>query len=157
MYKVRLQCAVAPLIVAVCGSFELSDALGQIPSNYGSYYTQNSGTRGAVSSNRYLYDKYFYHNTAVSPYLNLGRSGGDFATSYQTYVRPEMERREAASASQRAYVQQRKLQGNVGHTAYPGAGFIGGTASDARLKPAMPAKPTPSAYHNHWYGGWANR
>jgi len=157
MHSIRVQCAILKLIVAVFGASVAADSLGQIPSNYGSYYSQNAGMRGAESSSRYLYDKYFYQRSTVSPYLNLDRPGSDFATSYQTYVRPELQRREAVDATNRAYVQQRKLQGNVGQTVYPGAGFIGGTPNDARMKPAMPVKPTPSSYHNHWYGGWANR
>jgi hypothetical protein len=129
----------------------------QVPSNYGAYYSQSAGSRGVQSSNRYLYDKYMYQRPTVSPYVNLARPGSDSATSYQTFVRPELERREAAAQTQRAYVQQRKLQGNVGQTVYPGAGFSGGTVNNALMKPAPAMKSTPSSYYNHWYGGWANR
>ena len=118
-----------------------------LPGSYDQYYQTKipsySGTSIPTSS-RYLYDKYFYHRPTVSPYLNLGRPGSEFGTSYQAYVRPELERREAAATAQRAYVQQRKLEGRAGETR-------------SYMKPNMPSQTTPSAYHNHWYGGWANR
>lgn len=150
--------------VAILGTtaFALTatSAWAQYSSGYGSYYTQNvtkpGGTLGAQSSSRYLYDKYFYQRPTVSPYLNVGRPGSDMAASYQTYVRPEQQRREAAETASRAYVQQRKLEGNVGDTRLPGAAYGGGLSS-AILKPAAPTKATPSSYYNHWYGGWANR
>jgi hypothetical protein len=132
-------------------------AYAQFPNGYGSYYTQNAGLRGAQSSNKYLYDKYFYHRPTVSPYMSLSRPGSDPATNYFTYVRPELQRREAAQQASMAYVQQRKLEGRVGETRYPGAAFIGGTMNDAILKPVPSVKATPSSYYNHWYGGWANR
>jgi hypothetical protein len=147
------------LAAAIFGALAAT-ASGQVPSSYGAYYTQSAGMRGVQSSSRYLYDKYFYQRPTVSPYMSLARPGGDAATSYQTFVRPELERREAASRASMAYVQQRKLEGRVGETRFPGAGFIGGTVNDAILKPA-PQVPkvssTPSSYYNHWYGGWGNR
>jgi hypothetical protein len=156
MNSAQVRRAVAVLLAA-CGVLGASRAGAQIPDGYGAYYSKNVGMRGAESSSRYLYDKYFYQRPTVSPYLNLGRPGTDFATSYQTFVRPELERREAAATASRAYVQQRKLEGRVGETRLPGAGFIGGTPSAAILKPSPAVKTTPSGYYNHWYGGWANR
>jgi hypothetical protein len=157
-YLVAVQ--VTFLAGAVCAGLG-KNVFAQMPSSYGSYYTEQlkiSGpSLGAQSSSRYLYDKYFYHNTAVSPYLNLGRPGTDAATSYQAFVRPEQERRQAAAVAGANYVQQRKLEGRVGDTRFPGAGFMGGTAGNAILKPVPSVKTTPSAYYNHWYGGWANR
>lgn len=129
--------------------------------SYSDYYRrslpQTGGGMGTASSSRYLYDKYFYHRPTVSPYINLSRPDPYGSTSYQAYVRPELERREAASQVRSAYVQQRKLEGRVGETRYPGAGFVGGTLSDAWLKPVPPIKSTPSFYYNHWYGGQLNR
>ncbi len=143
--------AAASIVVA-------ATATAQVPNSYGSYYTQNfaktGGGLGTDSANRYLYDKYFYQRPTVSPYLNLGRSGTNSATSYQSYVRPELERREANATASRAYVQQRKLEGRIGETRLPGAGFSGGTINNALLKPAPKVSSTPSAYYNHWYGGW---
>jgi hypothetical protein len=130
-------------------------ALAQVPSNYGAYYSQNinpgSGL-AATSPNRYLYDKYFYHRPSVSPYANLNRPGTDLTTAYQAYVRPELERREAMETASRAYIQQRKLEGKVGETRYPGA-FTGNVI----MKPVPNVKATPPAYYNHWYGGWKNK
>ena len=65
--------------------------------------------------------------------------------------------REASAAASRAYVQQRKLEGRVGETRYPGAGFVGGTPSNAYFKPAPAKAASPSAYYNRWYGGWNSR
>jgi hypothetical protein len=132
-------------------------AMAQAPSNYGAYFSQTAGMRGAESGNRYLYDKYFYGQATVSPYMSLARPGNDSSANYQMFVRPELERRAANEKAGMAYVQQRKLQGNVGYTAFPGAGFAGGTVNDAILKPAPKTTTTPSSYYNHWYGGWSNR
>jgi hypothetical protein len=152
-----LRFCIGVLAVAV-SSAAAHRACAQLPSNYGSYYTQNfaktGGGLGTDSSSRYLYDKYFYQKSTVSPYLNLGRAGSNSGTSYQTFIRPELQRREANEAASRAYVQQRKLEGRVGETRLPGAGFSGGTLNDAYLKPMPKVQNTPSAYYNHWYGGW---
>jgi hypothetical protein len=125
--------------------------------SYSDYYRntlrQTGGGLGTASSSRYLYDKYYYHRPTVSPYMNLNRPDPLGSTSYQAYVRPELQRRETAMKTQSAYIQQRKLQGNVGDTRYPGAGFVGGTPADAWHKPLPPPKATPSVYYNHWYGG----
>jgi hypothetical protein len=128
--------------------------------SYSDYYQTNrtATPTASLSVNRYLYDKYFYHRPTVSPYLSAEVLGGtQFGTAYTTTVLPEIQRREASLRSQAQYVQQRKLQGNVGHTAFPGAGFSGATIGDAYLKPVQPGRTTPSHYHNHWYGGWNNR
>jgi hypothetical protein len=145
--------------MSLCVAFMPRGASAQ--QSYSDYYRkslkQTGGGLGTESSSRYLYDKYFYHNPAVSPYLNLARGDTMSGTSYQAYVKPELARREAALKAQSAYLQQRKLQGNIGDTRFPGAGFVGGTPADAWLKPVPPVKSTPSFYYNHWYGGWANR
>lgn len=129
--------------------------------SYSDYYNkaliQTGGGLGTNSANRYLYDKYFYHSAPVSPYINIDRPDPFGSTSYQAYVKPELQRRQAALNRQSAYLQQRKLQGNIGDTRYPGAGFVGGTAANAWLKPVPAVKTTPSAYYNHWYGGWSKR
>jgi hypothetical protein len=129
--------------------------------SYSDYYrrslAQTGGGLGTESSSRYLYDKYFYHNVAVSPWVNLDRPDTASGTGFEAYVVPELARRQAALTTQSAYIQQRKLQGNVGETVYPGAGFVGGTPANAWLKPVPPVKANSSAYYNHWYGGWMNR
>jgi hypothetical protein len=144
----------AVLTMSLAAGFTHAHAFAQANMNYGAYFSQSAGLRGAESANRYLYDKYFYQRSTVSPYLNLARPGNDAGANYQAFVRPELERRAANEQATRAYVQQRKLQGNVGYTAFPGAGFSGGTINDAILKPLPKASTTPSSYYNHWYGNW---
>lgn len=127
--------------------------------SYGDYYRKNIGNRSAVDpgTNRYLYDKYFYHNPAISPYSSAIRGGSAYGPAWQTSVRPELERREAAERAQRNYIQQRKLQGNVGHTVYPGANFVGATPADALLKPIQKRPQTPLPYYKQVYGGGLGR
>lgn len=132
-------------------------AAAQAQQNYGQYYERQfkktgGGGLGLGSSDRYLYDKYFYRNPSVSPYLSAVRGGNLSGTAYTTSVRPELERRRAAERAEAAYVQQRKLQGNIGDTRYPGA-VTGGGVNAAYLKPAPKRSTKPSAYYNHWYGG----
>lgn len=156
------QALVASLsVLAVCLVVCLSSTT-QAQQSYGQYYQKQfqqtgGGGLGLGSSNRYLYDKYFYRNTAVSPYLSAVRGGSLSGTAYTTSVRPELERRQAAERSQAAYIQQRKLAGNVGDTRYPGSAFYGASPGSAYLKPVPKTAAKPSAYYNHWYGGWANR
>jgi hypothetical protein len=136
-------------------------ATAQAQQNYGQYYQKElkktgGGGMGLGNSNRYLYDKYFYHNPSVSPYLSAVRGGNLSGTSYYANVKPELERRRANERAQAAYVQQRKQQGNIGDTRFPGA-ITGGGVDASYLKP-VPSRPTkPSSYYNHWYGGWNNR
>jgi len=129
--------------------------------NYGQYYQQefkkSGGGLGTGNSNRYLYDKYFYHRPTVSPYLSAVRGGDMSGTAYYASVRPELQRREANAKAQSAYIQQRKLQGNIGDTRFPGSVGLGGAIDTSYLKPIPQQKSTPSAYYNHWYGGWADR
>lgn len=136
-------------------------ALGQY-SNYSQYYQKSInpavGRYAASGPNAYLYDKFFYHRPTVSPWVTGAvRGGSAYGDAYTTSIRPELQRRAAESRRQAQYVQQRKLAGNVGYTAYPGAGFYGGTAGDAYLKPTPGGRTTPGFYHNQWYGGWNNR
>jgi hypothetical protein len=140
----------------VCSVLSAADYSRAQHQGYSDFYNQNRKVVGQnVGTNAHLYNKYFYHSPGVSPYMNLGRHGSDAAESYQLYVRPELERREASRVAQGKYVQQRKLQGNVGHTQYPGALTNGGAANAYRV-PTSNAARTP-AYHNHWYGGWNKR
>lgn len=151
---------VSIVVIAALGAGMISDyALSQNNGSYGDYYRRNQGTaRGKnPGTSRYLYDKYFYHNQAVSPYLSAIRGGSDSGTAYTTSVRPELERREAAKRSQMAYVQQRKRQGNVGNTVYPGANFTGATPANARMKPPQKKPYKPSNYHNSLYGNMYRR
>lgn len=155
---VRTLCAA--MLAAACLTGRPCSGQVQLPNTYGQYYQSKipsySGP-GIATSNKYLYDKYFYQRPTVSPYINIGRRDTDFGTNYQAYIRPELERREASAAAQRAYVQQRKLEGRVGETRYPGAGFVGASPSQPLMKPSLPTSTSPSSYYNHWYGNWAGR
>lgn len=73
----------------------------QTPKSYSDYYRQNVQTywRPPASSKQYLTDTYFYHRPTVSPYLNLTRSSDNFTNNYYRYVRPEIERRAAATSA----------------------------------------------------------
>jgi hypothetical protein len=124
------------------------------PQNYGTYYNRHAvqGTRTNVDA--YLYDKYFYRQPAVSPYVNLSRRGGISGNAYSTYVLPELQRRQQSEASMRSYVQQRKIAGNVGRTNYSNA--VARTSSLAPLPspaPIPPSAPAGNPYFNQWYGG----
>lgn len=120
---------------------------------YGAYYQQNLSKTMShdPGTNRYLYDKHFYRNANVSPYLSAIRGGSDSGTAYTASVRPELQRREAAKRSQMDYIQKRKLQGNIGHTVYPGANFMGATTANALMKPPQKKPIKPTGYYSHWY------
>jgi hypothetical protein len=144
--------------ITICGTL-LAVALAapaaraQVPQSYGSYYQDQVRKPGVgapgANVNRYLYDKYFYHKQAVSPYQSLRRptASGD---SYHQYVRPEQQRREAFEQAGREYVQQRKLQGNVGHTDY---GFARELRQGVHNPSAIPrTSPSTMPYYNQYYG-----
>jgi hypothetical protein len=129
-------------------------ANGQYKS-YGQAYQQSAGSVAGVNygTSRHLYQKYFASNPAVSPYLSGAIMGGsDSGTAYYTHIRPELQRRDSAAKQQSQYIQQRKLQGNVGHTIYPG-GLYGGYGAGT-YQPNLPPARTNGAYQNHWYGAW---
>jgi hypothetical protein len=132
-------------------------AFGQ--QGYGSYYgqtvQQTHGQLGTQSTTRYLYDQHFYKRSTVSPYANLDRFDTSSSDAYHAYVKPEQERRQRTMAAQNAYIDARKRDGRVGDTRFPGATYGGG--GTAIMKPVPQRKSTPSAYYNHWYGGWQNR
>lgn len=104
------------------------------PQSYKDYYHEQITEVHAPprSTVNYTIDKYYYHNPAVSPYLNLVRPTSGNVPRYQTYVQPELERRNAAKAAQAV----RPLP------AYQSIPNFGGPA---------PKKAAP--YHDHWYGG----
>lgn len=134
------------------GSLVASTAHAQYQPSYGSYYKKRAAQPGnsgpGTSVNSYLYDKYFYHKDYVNPYQSLSRPSG--SNSYYQYVRPEQERREAFQQAGRQYVQQRKQQGNVGHTNYGFARQLkqGGVPNPS----AIPRTPTTMPYYNQYYG-----
>lgn len=139
------------IVLGLCFAGGCEYAWAQVGYSYGSYYqkkTRGPGASGPGNNvNSYLYDKYFYGKGAVNPSMSLNRRSN--TSSYYQYVKPEQQRREAAQQAGRAYVQQRKLQGNVGATNYalarqrqqgvPSAGQISRSTS-------------PSPYYNQYYG-----
>lgn len=150
MYALRLPLAIAALMVlAGEGSAQTT--------NYAKVYGQSLKTNPSVafSTNRYLYDRYFRNNVAVSPYISGALLGGSMSgTAYQAVIRPDEQRRAAQSIGQARYVQHRKLQGNVGYTANPGAGYMGAGPGAGIQKPVKAATGNVGAYQNHWYGNW---
>ncbi|TWT89016.1 hypothetical protein Mal64_25070 [Pseudobythopirellula maris] len=128
--------------------------------NYSSAYQQMIKSRPNMDAgvDRYLYNKYYRDNPAISPYLSGAVLGGtQSGTAYTEVVRADQQRRAAAMTAQAQYVQQRKLQGNVGYTAHPGAGYMGAMPGAGLQKPnaAVGGASRSGAYQNHWYGGWA--
>lgn len=136
---------------AACWLVVLVEALPGQP-NYGAYFTQQGSTYGGQlgtqSTGRYLYDKYFYRRPSVSPYMNLERGDTMSGTSYQSYVRPEQQRRARQYRAQTARVEQLKRSGRVGGIRDPSTNYRGPRATTFQ----PPSKP--SAYYNKWYGNW---
>lgn len=115
------------------GASAVKSQVSTQPRTYSDWYDKQlrEARPGATSPRRYTYDKYYYHNPAVSPYSNLMRPGVAGGTAYQTYVVPEQQRRQQTA--------QRQQQAR-------------------RTTPSAPATGrTPSHYHNHWYGQWAHK
>jgi hypothetical protein len=146
----HLSCALLAASLGV--ALACSTARAQYPQSYGSYYqkkaTQPGGVGPGTSVNSYLYDKYYNRKSYVSPYQNLSRRSGS-GDSYYQYVRPEQERRAAFQQAGRDYIQQRKLQGNVGHTDYGLARELRQGVPNAS---AIPRQPSTMPYYNQWYG-----
>jgi hypothetical protein len=124
-------------------------------SYYGAYYQpqgakplesklgQGHGQPRYMHPTRDLYNKYFYHQPSVSPYLNLDRPTIGGTTAYHTFVRPEQQRREVQARQKSAYVATRKQQTGYTGISYGAPGKVGlGATSKAR----------PNAYYNQWYG-----
>ncbi len=134
------------LIAAALAMWSDRPARGQtLPQNYGQFYGRNApATPSLVNTNRYLYDKYFYHQPSVSPYLNLSRRGTQSGDAYSAWVRPEQQRRQQASQAMRSRVAEVKLSGKAGHTDYARA--LGRPSN-----PAAGRAPAGSPYYSQWY------
>lgn len=80
------------------------------PQSYTDFYKQQRQQTHTtyMTPRQYTYNKYFYHNPAISPYSNLMRPTGQYTPKYQTYVRPEQQRR--AAQAQPQLVQQPSLR-----------------------------------------------
>ena len=69
------------------------------PKNYSDYYTRDTSRtykRPPTDVRQYTFDKYYYHNPNISPYLNLARHNR-YGNNYYQRVLPEQQRREAAN------------------------------------------------------------
>jgi len=121
-------------------------------SSYGSYYQKNiqksNQTFRGTNVNSYLFDKYYKGKSHVSPYANLNRRSRS-GTSYQTYVRPEQQRREAYQSGLKSYITQKKQSGRVGHTDY---GFARQLQSGVPSASQIPTVRKPTPYYNQFYG-----
>lgn len=58
---------------------------------YGENYSQTARPR--MNPRTYTYNRYFYHNPDISPYLNLARPTSGYTNPYRAYVQPELNRR----------------------------------------------------------------
>jgi len=147
------------MAIAVASLADAPALLAQTtPQNYGNYYNRHAAQGTRTNVDAYLYDKYFYRQPAVSPYVNLSRRGGMGGDSYTNYVLPELQRRQQSEASMRSYVQQRKMAGNVGQTNYSNAlartSSLGPRSAPVRSPgPKRPPTPAGNPYYNQWYGG----
>jgi hypothetical protein len=145
------------IATVLCCSALVGGANTAIAQSYGEVYQKTfSVTPGvADSNNRYMYNKYFKSNPNVSPYISGAVLGGSqYGDAYTTVVAPELARRGATQTAQSQYIQQRKLQGNIGHTANPGAISYGAPTDYRYGKPVPAGRKTSGAYQNHWYGQW---
>jgi hypothetical protein len=142
--------------VLVCSALATcaTTAIGQ---SYSEVYQKTFAVTPGVadSNNRYMYNKYFKPNPNVSPYISGAVLGGSqYGDAYTTVVAPELARRGATQTAQSQYIQQRKLSGNIGYTANPGAISYGAPTDYRYGKPVPAGRKNSGAYQNHWYGQW---
>lgn len=124
------------IVRAICilgAAIVISPATAQYqpPPTYSDYYRDQYKTTRLPPKTTYNYtiDKYYYHNENLSPYLNLTRRASPYTPKYQTFVQPEVQRRE------------RQQQAARQRPTYQSIPNLGG--------------PAPrSQYHDHWYGGF---
>jgi hypothetical protein len=151
-------------------------------SSYANLYSWQLGTSGQpLNSNTYLWDRYYYNNPNVSPYLNLNRVQPYGGTDYFTYVQPMEQQRQreqtlSAGGPTRGghFTAGAGAGGSIGiapaptlgpSTYNPGAPIQGRTSysqpfnSGSEIMPYSTSAPNRSAsyYQNHYYGGWEGR
>lgn len=139
-----------PLLLLIVGCLQGSSADAQSPQSYSSYYQKNIQQTGGefrgTNVNSYLFDKYYSHSRDISPYANLGR--GTSGDSYQHYIRPEQQRRQAFQSGMKSYIADRKKLGNVGYTDY---GFAQQLQRGVPSVSDIPPAQKTSGYYKHWY------
>ena len=121
-------------LIAAASSARPVAAQYALPRTYSNSYSNQVQTykRPSVNPARNTFNKYYYHNPAISPYSNLMRRGSSYTSNYYKYVKPELSRR-----------------AQVGNQPRMSIGTSG------RLSPTSgTSKPrTSGAYYNHYYGG----
>jgi hypothetical protein len=138
-------------------------------SSYANLYTWQLGTSGQpLNKNTYLWDRYYYNNPNVSPYLNLTRVQPYGGTDYFTYVQPQEKlRQQQASLSAGGPTAGGHFDagpgslGGSGSMVRPKNPFSRGPggAADSEIMPYNTNSPNRSSsyYYNHYYGGWQGR
>lgn len=135
---------------------------GSTSPSYANLYDQQLSASGRVMlPQTYIWDRYYYNNPNVSPYLNLARIQPYGSNDYLTYVKPQEDARRAAAAS--SSIGGPQMSGNrpPANTGSMGLHPFGGASSysASQIEPYSPAAPSrgSSFYYNHWYGGWKGR
>lgn len=149
MNRFRLTARVVGLfaLLAVASSGDAPAQLPPIPTQpgprtYSDYYNEQLTQFNRPNPGNpavWTYNQFYYHNPAVSPYMNLLRPSGYGTNAYYKYVVPEEQRRTAYAD---AAIESRTPRPPVASSALP-AGRAAAPASSA------------GAYQNHWYGGRA--
>jgi hypothetical protein len=125
----------ARFVAAIVLTVAASDA-ARAQESYSDYYrrTLQQTGRPAVASSpaAYTYDRMFYHSPSISPYSNLMRRNPVGSTSYSTFVKPELERRERQAT-------------------LPPSTALGPPAVSNISAPTAP-RVTHSSYYNQFYG-----
>ncbi|MHB1036662.1 MAG: hypothetical protein ACYC35_15495 [Pirellulales bacterium] len=152
----------AALAVALAAAIPTARGQSSDFKSYSDFYKKQTEEYHQVykTPREYTIDRYFYQRPTLSPYLNLcapERVPRQYTPRYQTYVRPELERREALSNSSlsRPPVSYSAASSPVRPTAAPptyrgGAGITGTQGS--RITSGSSQSPSLSPYYNHWYG-----
>jgi len=118
---------------------------GKPGGGYYDYYLKTYRTP-TVSPARYTYDKYFYHNDTISPYINLTRPTGPYVNNAFTFVAPEIRRRTAETLSQISPQKQRQFATQI----------QGVKATELGVAPKRTFQPTANgAFQSHYYSGRA--
>lgn len=152
--------------VAFCVSVHSAQAQWDPPgAGYANLYTWQLGTSGQpLNKNTYLWDRYYYNNPNVSPYLNLSRIQPYGGNDYFTYVQPmeQQRQRQATMSLGGPTVGGRFDSGPTNATSSmvrPKNPFSRGPGGNGEIMPYNTDSPNRSSsyYSNHYYGGWEGR
>ena len=116
---------------------------GQLPTYSNSYSNKvQAYKRPSVNPRLNTYNKYFYHNPAISPYSNLMRPSGQYTSNYYKYVKPELSRRSQV--------------GNPPPRSFGTSGTLSPSIRPSTIHTSTIRTSTPrttSSYYGHYYGG----